>query len=140
MNWASARSRRASGPHSTANRALAILTARSMSSSPSASPTSSCGLGVKANSRGVPQRRTSTLSASLLPGGTEGCGTFGTWSEQRFDRVVDGLELGVERLDPLGDLRASARALSVRDGAAGALPDHRLEVRLRSGLEIFGLP
>src|SRR5437763_1933527 len=49
MNWASARSRRAPGPQRTAKRALAILTARARSSRPSASPSSSCGLGAKPN-------------------------------------------------------------------------------------------
>src|SRR5262249_3963552 len=78
MNCAIARSRRASGPHITAKRDFASFDARSMSSRPSRPPTSSWGLGLKSNRRGVPQRRTSTFSSSLLPRGTEGCGTLGT--------------------------------------------------------------
>src|SRR5919108_250414 len=80
MNCAMARSSRASGPHITAKRDFASFAARSMSSRPSASPTSSCALGLKSNRRGVPQRRTSTFSSSLLPGGTDGWGRFGTWA------------------------------------------------------------
>ena len=86
MNWPMARDSRASGPHITAKRALAILAARSMSSSPSSAPTSSWGFGAKANARGVPQRRTSTLSASLVPAGTEGCGRLGIWASSSWMR------------------------------------------------------
>src|SRR5205823_696252 len=80
MNCAIARSSRASGPHITANRDLASREARSMSSRPRSPPTSSWAFGVKSNRRGVPQRRTSTFSSSLLPGGTDGWGRFGTWT------------------------------------------------------------
>src|SRR5438067_43142 len=80
MNCAIARSSRASGPHITANRDLASREARSMSSRPRSPPTSSWAFGLKSNRRGVPQRRTSTFSSSLLPGGTDGSGRFGTWT------------------------------------------------------------
>src|SRR3989475_5434104 len=80
MNCAIARSSRASGPHITANRDLASREARSMSSRPRSPPTSSWAFGLKSNRRGVPQRRTSTFSWSLLPGGTDGWGRFGTWT------------------------------------------------------------
>src|SRR5436309_1942344 len=80
MNCAIARSSRASGPHITANRDLASREARSMSSRPRSPPTSSWAFGLKSNRRGVPQRRTSTFSSSLLPGGTDGWGRFGTWT------------------------------------------------------------
>src|SRR6266850_2456630 len=80
MNCAMARSSRARGPHMTAKRDFASFAARSMSSRPRPAPTSSCGLGLKSNRRGVPQRRTSTFSSSLLPDGTDGCGRFGSWT------------------------------------------------------------
>src|SRR2546422_3651126 len=72
MNWVSARSRRAAAPHRTVNRDFAIFDARAKSRRPSASPSSSWGLGMKPNARGVPQRRTSTFCASVVPGGTDG--------------------------------------------------------------------
>ena len=47
-------------------------------SSPSGSPTSRWSLTAKSYVAGVPQRRTSTLSASLLPTGTDSCGRLGS--------------------------------------------------------------
>src|SRR6266566_5116009 len=85
MNWASARSSRATPPQRTAKRALAIRAARSRSS-PSAAPTSSWGFGGKANVRGSLQWRTSTLSSSPLPSGTDGWGRFGSWSRSASRR------------------------------------------------------
>src|SRR3989442_2543034 len=83
MNWVSARSRRAAAPHRTVNRDFAIFAARAKSRRPSASPSSSWGLGMKPNARGVPQRRTSTFCASVVPGGTDGSGRFGIWRSTR---------------------------------------------------------
>ncbi len=74
----SARSRRAPASQYTANRAPVILAARSRSSIPSSGPKSQCAFAWKPNSGGFPQRRISTLSASVLPIGTESCGMFGT--------------------------------------------------------------
>src|SRR5438093_7555946 len=78
MNWASARSSRAAAPQSPLNRAFAIFTARSGSSRPSASPTSSWGFGANPKARGGPQRRTSTLSSSPRPCGADSCGRLGS--------------------------------------------------------------
>ena len=48
MNWPSARSSRASGPRSTTKRAPAIFAAAAKSIMPSASPSSKCCFGWKA--------------------------------------------------------------------------------------------
>ena len=48
-----------------------------MSSTPSCSPSSQCGLGVKLNSGGLPHLRTSLLSSAERPTGTDSCGTLG---------------------------------------------------------------
>src|SRR5215831_14672303 len=135
MSWASARSSRAMPPQSTAKRALAIRAARSVSS-PIAAPTSSWGLAGKSNVRGSLQRRTSTLSSSPLPSGTDGCGRFGSCSPSVLTPalgqadglrglVAEGLEvlaladepaaLGIE-LDQLGDeIRAPLRGQRAAD-------------------------
>ena len=77
MKFISARSSFAPMSQYTAKRAPVSLAARSRSSTPSSSPSSQCGLGVKSNCGGAPQRRTSTLSASLLPTGTLSSGRLG---------------------------------------------------------------
>ena len=65
--------------------------ARSKSRMPSAGPISQCGFGSKSNVGGVPQRRTSELSAADVPTGTLSCGRFGSVSSsasrRRFDRL-----------------------------------------------------
>ena len=104
MKSASARSSRASGPHSTTKRAFDIRAARSKSMRPSASPISSCGFGAKANSRGVPQRRTSTFLSSVCPGGNGRVGQIRDLKQQTLELRVHRLELGLERLDPLAHL------------------------------------
>ena len=129
MNWVSARSSRAAAPHITVKRDLASLTARAKSSTPSASPSTSWGFGSKSNGRGWPQRRTSTFSSSVVPGGTEGCGRLGSWRSRRLDLRVDLLELGVQLLDALADLAHPrhhrlgilAPALGLADGFGGAV-------------------
>src|SRR5882724_5788474 len=116
MNWASPRSSRATPPQRTAKRALAIRAARSRSS-PSAAPTSSWGLGGKANVRGSRQRRTSTLSSSPLPSGTDGCGRFGSWSASASSRASTDLSSASSPLmrSPTSRMRAcSAPASSPR--------------------------
>ena len=54
------------------------LAPRSQSRIPRSSPRSQCALTSKSNSRGVPQRRTSTFSSSSAPTGTESFGVFGS--------------------------------------------------------------
>ena len=53
-------------------------------SRPKGPPTSTWSLISKSNSRGVPQRRTSTFSVSSLPTGTEGSGRFGIVNRRSF--------------------------------------------------------
>ena len=71
MNWASARCSRARSPRRNEKRAPDTLAAVAKSSRPSASPTSVWSFGAKPKVRGVPQRRTSTLSASERPTGVD---------------------------------------------------------------------
>ena len=78
MNWASARSRRASGPLSTTNRAPASAAAVSKSMRPRASPISKCCLGAKAKVGGVPCLATSLFDVSSAPSGTSGSGRLGS--------------------------------------------------------------
>src|SRR5205823_443762 len=139
MNCASARSRRAPSPQRTAKRALAILTARARSSRPSASPSSSCGLGAKPNARGVPHRRTSTFSSSLLPGGTEGWGTFGTWTSSAWIASSTALTSpsSVAIRSPTSRIRAcSALASSPRRLAWPIASEARLRSALRSSTSL----
>ena len=76
MYCASARCRRATGPFISAKRVPDSLTAVSKSS-PSAAPTSTWSRTAKSKTRGVPTRRTSTLSLSDVPAGVRACGRFG---------------------------------------------------------------
>ncbi len=71
MNCASARCSRARSPRRNEKRAPETLAAVAKSSSPSASPTSVWSFGAKPKVRGVPQRRTSTLSDSERPTGVD---------------------------------------------------------------------
>ena len=77
----------------TENRAPAIFVARSKSMMPSAGPRSQCAFGSKSNARGSPWRRTSTLSAALLPTGTLACGRFGSVSSSCVALLLDRVEL-----------------------------------------------
>src|SRR5262249_23429824 len=94
-----------------------IFTARSRSRSSRATPTSSWGFGAKSKTRGVPQRRTSTLSLSLAPRGTEGWGTLGisrrrarTFSSASFTSPSTSLILSPP--PPLGRNRDAAVLLA----------------------------
>ena len=80
MNWASARSSRASRPDSKTKRAPLRLAAVSKSISPSASPRSKCCFGSKANAGRSPTRRSSTFAASSSPTGTSSNGRLGITS------------------------------------------------------------
>src|SRR5262249_15284412 len=115
MNWPSARSSRAAGPHSTLKRALAILTARSGSRIPSAWATSSCVLGANGKARGVPQRRTSTLSSSFRPCGTEGWGGFGSWTRSASIRSSISFTSSSRTL-----MRSPTSRICVRSAAASS--------------------
>ena len=88
-------------PISTENRAPAIFVPRSKSMMPSAGPRSQCACGVKSNVRGVPCRRTSTLSALLFPAGTLSCGRFGNRQQAAIAPLLDRLELDAQLLDLL---------------------------------------
>ena len=56
---------------------------------------------MKSNARGSPTRRTSTLSAALLPTGTLACGRFGRFRTRGGPLVLDRVELKSELLDLL---------------------------------------
>ena len=101
MKLISARASRAPAPTSTVNLAPAILVPRSKSITPSAGPRSQCACGVNENSRGVPERRTSTLSAALFPTGTDACGTLGMASSPRLRRCSIVSSSTLELLDLL---------------------------------------
>ena len=77
MNWASARSSRASAPVSTTNRAPDIFAARSKSIWPSPAPISKCSLGVKSNSGLTPTVRKTTLALASSPTGTSSAARLG---------------------------------------------------------------
>ena len=62
----------------------AILVPRSKSMIRSAGPRSQWARGGKSNARGSPWRRTSTLSAALVPTGTLACGRLGSVSSASF--------------------------------------------------------
>src|SRR5262245_8523390 len=135
MNWAVARERWASAPHITAKRDLASLPARSVSSRPSPAPMSSWGFGGKSKARGMPQRRTSTLSASPAPEGTEGCGRLGTWASNswmRSSRAATSPSRPLLRSPTSRHLGGGVLAAAPRlaDGLGGAVA---------LGLEVLGL-
>src|SRR6266851_4027365 len=77
MKLASARSSFAPKSQYTAKRAPESFVARLRSRMPSCSPSSQCGLGLKSNLGGAPQRRTSTLSSVVFPAGTLWWGRLG---------------------------------------------------------------
>src|SRR5215831_19150815 len=136
MSCASARSRRAMPPQRTAKRDLAIRTARS-TSSPRAAPTSSCGFGGNANVGGSLQWRTSTLSSSFLPSGTDGCGRLGSWSASASRRSSTDLSSASSVLmrSPTSRMRVcSALASSPRRLAWPIASDALLRRALRSSL------
>src|SRR5262249_47281847 len=140
MNWPSARSSRAAGPHSTLKRALAILTARSGSRIPSASPTSSCVLGANGKARGVPQRRTSTLSSSFRPGGTEGWGRFGGWTKSASIRSSLSFTSSSRTLMRSPTSRIWARSVAASSPRLRAWPiasEARLRRALRSSASLM---
>src|SRR5215510_14053332 len=136
MSWASARSSRAMPPQRTAKRALAIRAARSVSR-PSAAPTSSCGFAGKSNVRGSLQWRTSTLSSSPLPSGTEGCGRFGSCNASVSSRSSTSFSSASSALmrSPTSRIRAcSAPASSPRRLAWPMASEALLRRALRSSL------
>ena len=81
------RSSREPRPLYTVKRAPEILWPRSKSRMSSFSPRSQWDNGSKSNLRGSPQRRTSGLSASLLPTGTSSAGMLGMASMMVFNRA-----------------------------------------------------
>ncbi len=87
MKLISARSSREASPFITAKRAPESLAARSKSRMPRASPTSQWDLGSKANRGTSPHFFTSTLSASLLPAGSESWQRLGIPMTMSFKSV-----------------------------------------------------
>ena len=79
MNWIKQRSSRAPWPSRVMKRLWAMRTERSVSNSPRRSPICQCSSN-PASTRGVPQRFTSTLSASWRPSGV--------WAEGRLGRAA----------------------------------------------------
>ena len=84
-------------------------------------PRSQCGLRRRSRTaRGSPTRRTSRLSAALVPTGTLACGRFGTVEQEPRALLLERLELGVELLDPLRALRGWPRRRPSRPGRAAS--------------------
>ena len=77
MNWVSARCNRARPEAITTKRLPVKRVADSKSIMPRSAPRVTWSAGSKSNFRGVPQRRCSRLSSSLVPGGTLAWGIFG---------------------------------------------------------------
>ena len=112
MNWASARCRRATPPRITVNRAPESL-APAAASSPSGSPTSRWSFTAKSKVAGVPQRRTSTLSASLRPTGTDSCGRLGRLaSSASSDACTDSSSAGMPACSCVTALTSASSALA----------------------------
>ena len=87
--------------------------ARSKSRIPSAGPSSQCGFGSKSIAGGVPQRRTSALSAADFPAGTLSCGRFGSVSKRASRRCSIARQLRFQLAD------AAGARLVLRENSAG---------------------
>ncbi len=109
---ASARSSRAAAPFEMVNRAPEILAAWGHSRMPSASPSSQCGFGAKSSLGFSPQVRTTTLSFSSLPSGTESWGTLGTTRSSFSMAASTCFSSSSEAFTWSERTRASARAAS----------------------------
>ena len=90
MNWIRQRSSRAPWPSRVMKRLWAMRTERSLSNRPRRSPICQCS-SKPSSTRGVPQRFTSTLSASWRPSGVWGEGRLGraaisawSWPDRAF--------------------------------------------------------
>ena len=118
MNWARARSRRASGPFSTTKRAPESFAAVSKSISPSASPSSKCCFGWNVNFFGVPTLRSSTLAPASMPDRHIGGRRVGNGGEQVLVFLLDLALVGLALLD----FGLEARHLLFQGLCAVALP------------------
>ena len=121
----SARESRAPFPRNTAKRLPESFAARSKSRMPSASPISQCGFGVKAKAGGVPALRTTTLSCSPAPCGTESSSRFGT-----SERIASISVSSAGIVAPASAIRSSSAAIAGSQalrlgGAIGCLRDLR---------------
>src|ERR1035441_9574165 len=137
MKLISARSSFAPRPQYTAKRAPVTFAARSRSSMPSSGPRSQCALGSKSKCRGSPTRRTSRLSASLEPTGTDSCGTFGIpLSISRKDASA-AFFLPLQNGDPLADGPHLLLPLTGIDAFAAQFAD--LDgFRIAAGFQLLG--
>ena len=137
-NVARPRSSAAPAPRVTENRGPDSFVARARSRMPMASPRSTWSFGSKSSSGGVPQRRTSTASASESPSGTASSGRLGIVEEDPVELLGEPLLLGLDVPDVLLQL---AGALLER-GDVAALPGaraHLLRHPLGLGPELVGL-
>ncbi len=89
MKEISERSSSEPAPRRTAKRAPASFEARSKSRMPSASPSSQCGFGLKGGDGTAPTTRSTRLSVSSRPTGTDSWGMFGiSLRRRRSERSV----------------------------------------------------
>ena len=82
------------------------------SSTPSASPSSQCGFGVKSYARFSPQVRTTWLSFSSAPVGTLSCGGFGTSISSRPSSASTSASSASDFFTASPSSRRSPRAFS----------------------------
>src|SRR5512135_56427 len=118
MYWMSARCRRARPPFSTTKRAPEIRPAASKSICANRSPIATWSSGVYSNSRGVPQRRTSTFEFSSRPSGTLSCSMFGSPSMSSSNSACTA----TSSLSRPSSLRASRLPSSIRVVTSSPLP------------------
>ena len=104
---------------------------------PSGAPTSTWSFAAKSNSRGVPQRRTSTLPSRRSPTGTLASGRLGSAMSMR-------VELDLDRLEPLGaafsssPMPATSRSTARRVAALALEHADLLRERVALRLQLFG--
>ena len=102
MKLMSARDSRAPAPLSTAKRAPAILVAALEVDDAERRARDPSAPAARSRTRAARRaRRTSTLSAALLPTGTLACGRFGSVEQRRVALMLDRVELDAELLDLL---------------------------------------
>src|SRR5690606_31106795 len=119
MKLIRARASRAPAPDRTEKRAPDMRAARSKSRMPSAPPISQWGFGAKSNVRGVPHRRTSTLSADEAPTGTLWCGRLGSVSSSAWRRA------SIASSSASCSLMRRARSLFAWNSGVGSRPARR---------------
>ena len=140
MNCASARCRWASAPRRNVKRAPESFAPVAKSSSPRPSPMSVWSRTGKSNVRGVPQRRTSTLSSDDLPTGTLECVRFGRSSRKSRSAVCTRSSSPSRRLVSAPMPATSARSADASSPLPLAAPiafDSALRFACRSCVRVW---